>query len=142
MDVAALLGALAGHQWMAAAVLLLGWLAAALKPESKFPINVPDRWRPLVVILVGVALAVLAEGPPWPAAIATGLVTATTSMGLFEVTVTAIWGGHLPRALAWLALVDPKLADAARSGAAIQAKLFGAHASKVVLPPSSAQAPP
>lgn len=117
-----------GHQWMPLAVLVVGWLVMACSDTSKLPISIPDRFKPLLVLVLGQVYAVLEAvqgGSAWQAAVWHGLVVAFTTMGLFDVLVKAIFNGNLPTWLQWVTLIDPSLAALKRVGPLPAAPLFG-----------------
>jgi hypothetical protein len=130
MDINTILQAIAdvtGQKWLPLAVLIVGWLTTMLGDTSKFPINIPDRWKPVIVIVLGQVYAVLQAvtgGASAGKAIWNGLLTSFVTMGMFDVVIKAIFQGNLPKWLAWLALIDPNLA-AAKSLGTLKAPLFG-----------------
>ena len=75
MDYAQLLALAQTHQWLALAVLIIGWITEMSRPESKFPINIPDRFRPLFASIVGAIYGVLLlrqQGDTWQTAMIDG----------------------------------------------------------------------
>ena len=93
------------RQWMPLAILLIGYLVRLTSSASTFPVNIPARWRPLVVLALGQLYAVLVAvsgGLSWGAAALHGFEVAVWTMGLFDVVVNAICGGNEP---AWLAVL-------------------------------------
>jgi len=97
------------HNYLALAVVVIGWLARMLKKDSRFPLTVPERWRPFAVVLLGLAygaLVAVSGGEPWPEALRDGFEAALFAMGLYAVVIKAALGGNPPRFLALLALVS------------------------------------
>jgi hypothetical protein len=141
VDILQMIQDLTGHKWILVAIAVLGWLSAAVSTTSKLPINISDRYRPLFVILVAEAYAIIVDkqqtGEAWGVAIWQGLLTACATMGLFEVAVTATFGGKLPKWMAWLALIDPKLAEAKVEGTLVPGPVLGGHSSIRPPPPTS-----
>jgi hypothetical protein len=126
-----------GHKWMALAIVVIGYLVLLTKNTSKFPINIPARFKPLVVIVLGQGYAVLEAingGSPWKTAVSHGVWVAFGSMGIFDVIVNSIFNGKLPKWLAWLSFVDPKLTAACEAGT-LQAPLVGKKTISTAPPP-------
>lgn len=126
-----------GHQWMPLAILVIGFLTTTLSDTSKLPVSIPDRWKPVLVVVLGETYAVLIDhqgGTAWLPSIWHGVVTAFSAMGLFDLVVNSLFNGNLPKWLAWLALIDPKLVAAKNIGA-LKAPLVG---KAVVLPAANA----
>jgi hypothetical protein len=102
-----------GHKWMALAVVLATYLPAILQGKSAFPISVPaswneNRWKPVVVIVVCEAAAVVlavSYGETWQHAVFVGLKASIWTMGLWAVVVKAIFKDHPPKWLEAIAFV-------------------------------------
>lgn len=95
----------ASRQWMPVAILVIGYAVRLTSSDSPFPVNIPARWRPLVVLALGQLYAILTAvlgGLPWSVALLHGFETAVWTMGLFDVVVNAIWNGTEP---SWLQLL-------------------------------------
>lgn len=117
-----------GHKWLPLAVLLIGYLTTLMSDTSKFPINIPDRWKPVLVVGLGQVYAVLTAasgGDTWSHAVWSGAVAAFGTMGLFDLLVRAIFNGNLPKWLAWLAVIDSNLASAKKAGVTLTSNVFG-----------------
>jgi hypothetical protein len=133
-----------GHKWLPAAVVLIGWLTTLLSDTSKFPITIPDRWKPMAVLILGQVYATVqavAGGVTWPHAVWGGLVAAFGTMGLFDVVVKAIFQGQLPKWLQWLAAIDPNLVAAKRS-VGLTSQFFGRAKPSIPPSPRPAGGPP
>lgn len=91
--------------WMPVAIVVIGYLVRLTSDRSAFPINIPSRWQPVVVVVLGQAYGILVAvmgGLPWGTAALHGLETAVWAMGFFDLLVKAVWNGAEP---AWLQLV-------------------------------------
>jgi len=98
----------ASVKWVPVAVASIAWLTSLTSDWSRFPLEVPDRWKPVVVMVLGqvyaVLLAILA-GVPWKEAAWQGVVTSVATMGTFDLLSKAVWGDDPPPwARAWLRL--------------------------------------
>jgi hypothetical protein len=92
------------------AIIVVGYLARLTSDMSKFPIDIPKRAQPLVVVVLGQAYAVLlhvSTGARWQEAVINGLLVSFLTMGLFDLVVKAIFGGKEPAWLARLAFIFP-----------------------------------
>lgn len=126
-----------GHKWLPLAILVVAWLVAACSDTSKLPISIPDRYKPVAVIVLGQVYAVLQAitgGVPWKRAVWNGLVTAFGAMALFDVIVKTIWQGHPPAWLAKFTFIDPKLVEAKKS-VGLTTKFFGGSKPSMRPPP-------
>ena len=95
----------ASKQWMPIAIIAIAYLVRLTSDQSKFPVFVAARWRPMIVIALAQVYAILAAvqaGTTWQDAGLHGLETAVWTMGLFDVLVNAIWNGKEPPWLAFL----------------------------------------
>lgn len=122
------------HQWLPLAILVVGLLVSWTRDTSKFPINIPARFQPLVALVLGTIYAVLqavSSGTAWHTAIENGLLMAMSSAGFAQLLVNTVFNGKLPSWLSWLTAVDPALVAAKKAGKVISAPLFGR--SKVVV---------
>lgn len=94
------------HAWMALAVLVMGFVTRVLKSDTKFPIDIPSRWQPVIVLVLGQAYAGLqavAGGVAWKTAVTQGLVASFLTMGLFDLVVKAAFDGKdIPPFFTWL----------------------------------------
>lgn len=81
-----------------AAVAALIWIVVrALKSDTRVPINIPSRWRPVVAIALGQVAAgvdAVAAGRPWLDAAADGLIAAGLAVAAHELGVEVIRGGR------------------------------------------------
>lgn len=71
-DVAALVAA---HSWIALAALIVFAIVRLLKSDTKIPLNIPARYRPVLAIALGAVAGVLdhvASGTPWRQALVNG----------------------------------------------------------------------
>lgn len=116
----AIVADLGGHKWLPLAVVVIGWLSSLTSDWSRFPVNIPDRWRPVVVIVLGqvyAGLSAVAGGTPWRQALLDGFIVSFTTMGLYDLVVKAAFGDKIPRWLSWLSFgtsaEHPKLASRA-----------------------------
>lgn len=108
-----------GHQWLGIAIVVVGWLVSLTSDTSKLPLNIPDRFKPLIALLFGQLYAVLEaiqSGEDWKTAVAHGIVAALSATGFSTIIVNTIFNGTLPKALAWLSAIDPKLVQAKKLG--------------------------
>lgn len=91
---------------LAVAVMVVGAIVRLLKDDTKFPIDIPARWQPVVTVFIGQVYAVLqaiAGGVDWKVAVGAGLKVAFVAMGLFDLVVKALLNGHdAPWWLGWL----------------------------------------
>lgn len=96
------------HAWMALAIAIVGFVATALSSASNFPVSIPDRWRSVLVIVLGQGYAVLVAikgGVAWLPAVEQGLVVAFTTMGLAKLLLEAVFPNGLPTWLQWLPML-------------------------------------
>lgn len=94
------------HKYIPIAIIVIGWLVALTSDWSRFPINVPGRFQPLVAAMLGIAYGALHQidgGMVWWKAIGGGLVVGLTTGGLYDVVINAVFDGNVPSWLAWLA---------------------------------------
>lgn len=87
------------------AVVVVGAITRLLKSDTKFPIDIPARWQPVIVLVIGQAYAVLQAivgGVNWKTAVTSGLQVAFLTMGLFDLVIKALFNGDAPWWLAWL----------------------------------------
>lgn len=129
-----------GHKWMPLAILVIGYVSTLVSDTSRMPFNIPDRWKPVFVVVLGQAYGALqaigSGAQVWPT-VYHGLVTAFVTMGLFDFVVKAVFNGDLPKWLAWLALIDPNLAQAKKAGMLPPQPVFGKPKMPAVVPASS-----
>ena len=95
----------ASKQWMPMAILVIGYLVRLTSQQSKFPLNIPTRWQPIVVLALGQVYAVMVSvsgGGAWGPSALHGLEVAIWTMGLFDVVVKAVWNGNTPP---WLSVI-------------------------------------
>lgn len=106
MDFAALVELLKSHSWLAIAIFVVGVLVRLTAKDSKFPVNVPEPWQPVLTLALGTLADVLQEvhsGKPWSVAVNPALIVA-----LGVLAVKAYYHGREePAWLRWLALVKP-----------------------------------
>ncbi len=106
MDLASLLVLVESHAWLAIAVLCVGYLVRLTGKDSRFPLDIPEQWQPVLVLGLGVLADVLQEvsaGKSWKAAVNPALVIAVIVLAL-----KAYYRGREPAWLRWVALVAPK----------------------------------
>ena len=100
LDLPKLLSFLAGHQYMLAAALAIGFIARMTKDDARFLPDLSGRWRPLLVALLGLVAAgcdSVVGGTPWQSALANGLGAAVTALlGHTFLIETARGGKELP----------------------------------------------
>jgi hypothetical protein len=93
MSITQLVSALCAHRYLFAFVLLAAYARRLTAPDSRFPVTVPDAWRPAVTTLLGVAYGVLATlqaGGSWKSAILGGIVSAAAA-GFADMLLVAIF---------------------------------------------------
>lgn len=123
-----LLALATSHQWLPLAILVVGLLVSWTSNTSKFPINIPARWQPLVTLGLGTLYAILqavVSGTAWEIAVENGLIMAMSSAGFSQLIVNSVFNGTLPSWLSWLTLVDPNLVAAKKAGKMIHSPVFG-----------------
>lgn len=106
MDLPQLIALIESHAWLAVAILCVGFLVRLTAKDSKFPVNIPEAWQPVLVLALGTLADVLQEvssGKPWKAAVNPALVIA-----LAVLVAKAYYHGNEPAWLKWLALVVQK----------------------------------
>lgn len=116
-----------GHKWLPLAIVVVGLLVSWTSDTSKFPVNIPDRYKPLVAIVLGQAYAVLEAvqgGSSWTTAVGHGVLVALSSAGLANLISTTIFNGNVPSWLSWVTALDPKRVAAKKAGL-LKAPLFG-----------------
>lgn len=116
-----------GHQWLGIAIVLVGWAVSLTSDTSKLPLNIPDRFKPLIALLFGQLYAVLEaiqSGEDWKTAVAHGIVAALSATGFSTIVVNTIFNGTLPKWLSWVSVIDPKLVQAKKLGLLV-APLWG-----------------
>ena len=98
------------HRWLGLAIVIIGWLTRIVSSDSAFPVTIPTRWKPVLVIILGQAygaLTLILGGASWQSAVIDGLMVAFCTMGLFDLVIKAIFNGNEPRWIKILALVFP-----------------------------------
>jgi len=127
-----------GHKWLPLAMLLISYMTAAMGDTSKLPISIPDRWKPVLIVGLGQAYAILqstTDGVPWQKAVWNGIVASFGAMGLFALAFKAAFPDKVPSWLSWIAFIDPQLVNA-KATVGLDTKLFGfSHPSK--FPPAA-----
>ena len=91
--------------WMPVAIIAIGYVVRLCATDTKFPINIPSRWQPVLVVVLGQVYALLVAvsgGMTWGGAALHGLEVAAWTMGLFDLVIKAVYGNNEP---AWLALI-------------------------------------
>jgi hypothetical protein len=114
------LDAFTSHHWLALAVIVIGYLVRLTAPDSKFPITIPDRWKPLVVLVLAQAYAVLVAiqgGVAVKTAIIHGVMTWLVTLGVYDVIIKAIFNGVEPKWLKYIAFVPKAIRELAPSAA-------------------------
>jgi hypothetical protein len=105
-----------GNHWGPLMVLISSWAVQLLTQASSFPISLPaswntNVWKPVVVVIVSVAQGVIVsivQGHSDPVhAVLLGLQTAMWTMGLWALTIKAIYNGKPPQWLNYLSLIFP-----------------------------------
>lgn len=105
------LALLAGRKWLPLIVLLIGWATRLLSDKSRFPVSVPTRWQPVIVLALSTLYATgtaVVSGASWRDAAVHAFVVACVTMGAFDLLVKAVFDGKEPTWLGWIALVFPK----------------------------------
>ncbi|MGA7123699.1 MAG: hypothetical protein WBY94_26580 [Polyangiaceae bacterium] len=113
-----------GHQWVPLMALLSTWIVQLLSRDSRFPITLPaswedNRWKPVAIVIVSQVQAVAVAhmgGQSWHDAVILGLHTAMWSMGLWSLTVKAVWNDKAPAWVKWLAMSVPTPPSASLPG--------------------------
>lgn len=109
-----ILALITGRHWLALAVLVIAYLVRITASDSKFPVTIPDRWKPVVVLTLGqvyAALIAIQGGTAWKVAAFHGFMTALVTMGLFDVVAKALFNGREPAWFKALAGVPKALRD-------------------------------
>lgn len=142
-----ILDLLRGHNYLAIAIVVIGWVTALLGPDSKFPITIPDIAgrdpKPLIAGLLGLAYGILVAhqgGATWLDALRDGLLAGVGTAGLFDVVVKFIFKGQVPVWLNIFALVPPqatKDANATRAACALAAEAKRNEIRNSKLPPAN-----
>lgn len=130
-----IIGDFTGHKWLPLAIVVISYVTAALGDTSKLPINIPDRWKPVLVLGLGQVYAVLqgvSGGVTWQKAVWNGIVASFGAMGLFALLFKAIFPTTVPKWLNWIAFIDPALVSA-KNTVGLTHPLFGFSRPK--LPP-------
>jgi hypothetical protein len=99
------------HKWTGLFIIIVGYLVQLTRPESKFPVQVAPRWRPVIAAILAMLLTgaqALTGGLPWRDVVLRGLATGFVTMGLFDLLVNAFCNGRVPNWLAWLAAMTPQ----------------------------------
>lgn len=107
-DVMNIVSLLTAHHYLPIAVIVIGYLTRLTSDMSKFPINVPTDYQPVVVVVLGqvyAAIVAVSGGASWKDAVISGLATSLFTMGLFDLVIKAIFKGKEPAWLARLALI-------------------------------------
>jgi len=94
------------HKWLPLAILVMSWGTALTNNWSRFPVTVPTRYQPLVVLVMGQVYGMLEAvlgGASWKNAVVSGLVASVGTMGAYDVVMKALFNGQVPPWLAWLA---------------------------------------
>lgn len=81
---------------LALSSLVIGALVRLVKSDSRLPVDIPARWRPLVAALLGVVAGVLdllAEGEPLRAAVVAVLAPSLSALG-HGVIIESLRGGR------------------------------------------------
>ncbi len=76
------------HSWLALAVVVMGFVTRLLKSDTKLPVNIPARWQPVIVVVLGQVYAVLqatAGGLTWKLAVEQGVYASFITLGLFDL---------------------------------------------------------
>src|ERR1700722_2842840 len=105
MDLTAVIADITQKKRMALAVIVIGFLHVLFSNSSSFPVNIPQRFRPLIVIVLGEGYAVIeavSSGEMSLPAVEHGLLLAFTTMGLAEVLTPLICPNGLPSWLKWI----------------------------------------
>jgi hypothetical protein len=121
MNITQLLGALGAQRYLFVFVLLAAYARRLTAADSKFPITLPDAWRPVVTTLFGLVYGVLAAaqgGASWESATLGGVISAATG-GFADMLLVAIFSNSAAapawaRALAFI--FDDFKGDASASG--------------------------
>lgn len=99
------------HNWIAWAIIAVGYLTRLTASDSAFPISIPSRFQPLAALVVGQLYAILtmiAAGTQWDVAVEHGLLASLASMGIYDAVAKAFFAGTWPRWLKAIALVFEK----------------------------------
>lgn len=106
-----------GSKWGPLMALVAGWIVQLLSEDSSFPISLPKSWnsnvwKPVAIVLASEMQAVvvsIVQGHTDPVhTILLGLRTAMWSMGVWSLTIKAIYNGKPPQWLNTLALIFPE----------------------------------
>jgi len=131
------------HKWMALAIVTIGYLTRLSKDDSRFPVTIPSRWRPVVPLVLGQVYAALVAsqgGMPWKQAVMVGLTTSVWTLGLYALVIGALFNGNEPQWLKTLALVlprSPSSTDLAKADPSSAIDVEKAPIEKVDAPPKT-----
>lgn len=103
-----------GREWIALAIIVVGWLTRMLQPDSLFPLTIRQkRWLPVVAAVLSTILAVLHDvhaHKPAAEIVVNAILLAFGTLGLFALIIKAGFDGNEPTWLKRLALVfEPKI---------------------------------
>jgi hypothetical protein len=111
LDADTLIKTVMAKRWLAAAIVVLGYMTRLVRDDSRFPVTLNKRWHPVFVVLFSQAFFVacaVEQGTPVKSAAVTALVVAFSTMGLFDLVMKALLNGNEPAWMKWLALAVEK----------------------------------
>lgn len=114
MDPTQLLSLLTAHNYLALAVVVIGYVVQITRPDSKFPLSIPPIYgrdpKPLVALLAGIAYGALIAvqgGDTWQQALLHGAKVGLFTAGLYAVVIKFVFNGNAPAWLNAIALIFP-----------------------------------
>jgi hypothetical protein len=105
MDFSQLLALLAERKWIPLSALVVWMVVRLLKSDTKIPVDIPPRWRPVLAVVLGVAASSLdkiAEGGDWRKVAPEGLAVGVIAILVQVFGVDVLRGGKdvaVPKAL-------------------------------------------
>jgi len=101
-----LLALVQAKNWMAVAALVVFSLVRLMKPDTKLPINIPSRWRPVIAVVLGEASMAIYQaaigGLTWKQGLAGGAIVGVGAIMAHVFGVDVLGKGKdvpLPKAL-------------------------------------------
>lgn len=91
---------LLAEKWLPLAIFVVGYLVRITGDDSKFPINIPHQWQPVVALFIAQVYGVLVAWPNWHPAVQPALIVA-----LGVLAAKAYFHGNEPAWFTWLARV-------------------------------------
>jgi peptidoglycan/LPS O-acetylase OafA/YrhL len=116
MDFTTVWTLIATKHYMMLAIIVVGYLWRICASDSNFPVDIPTRWRTVLVIVLSQIYSTLIahakDGASWNDAITHGFFTAFIVLGLGTFIIQGVFNGNEPRWLKWFAWVPKPLQPA------------------------------